>query len=243
MTPLVEISKISKGYLLEKYNEYIERVLDKTLEVLQIPDKQKREIRVPRISDDGNGKEEILRISYPIGSDIYPDFQQKDFNPSEEQRSRLAKEIVQIPKESTIFPSVIEIVEWKGTVFKLFDKRGKIVSEGDDKLERVLKEYTDSKISIYVNSQELLLTFNGVVPNSEIVLVEGSDAPLALEFDIERDISDSNKEELAYELENRLLTRMNIEDVEGEDFKNSTIWIRSGKPSIYRYSGVSGEAI
>jgi len=56
----IEISKISKGYSLEKYNEYIDKVLDKTLEVLQIPDKQKREIRAPRISDDENGKEEIL---------------------------------------------------------------------------------------------------------------------------------------------------------------------------------------
>ncbi len=225
---------------LTDYDAFVDEVLGVTLEELHIPDPEDRESRTPQLNhDDGFNR---LRISYSVGPYEYEYHLGKGngrFEPTSKQRDNLALRIAELRERYSIEMNRLEIVEWKNSVFELIrgeDLEPEISNESIN--EEELQSLDLFKSKLYVHSPELISQFEGLIPGCEIVVVEGSDAPVALELDTDLDVDRDIKEQLANSLKKRLVSKMDS----NKDFEYSTVWVRGGNPDVYTYNG-NGELL
>ena len=220
---------------LTDYDDFIDEVLSVTLEELNIPDPEDRESRTPQLNRDEESNR--LRISYSIGPSEYEYHLGKGngrFEPSPEQRNNLALRIAELRERYGIEMNRLEIVEWRNSVFELIREEDLEPEISNDSFkEEELQSLELFKSRLYVNSPELVPQFTDLIPGCEIIVVDGSDAPVSLELDSDVDVDRDIKEQLADSLKKRLISKMNS----NKDFEYSTVWVRSGKPDIYAYNG------
>lgn len=111
---ILEIPKKSQ-IRTSKAQELCVKAGDIAHSALRVPNPEDKETRVT----EGISNKPILRISFTIGPNEYPEFKQKSFFPTEEQINSAGQSILKITKDSPISVSQVSIEAWKDTTFLL----------------------------------------------------------------------------------------------------------------------------
>lgn len=84
-------------------------------DILGVPDPEDKESRVTRSVLD----KAILRMSFTIGPNEYPDFEPKSFFPTAEQIESAGQSVMEVVKNSPFGVSQVIIEAWRNTTFVL----------------------------------------------------------------------------------------------------------------------------
>lgn len=198
MVPIAEYYSTG-GKDLTDYESFVDEVLGLTVQELHIPDPEDREFRTPQLVHEEASN--ILRISYTVGPSEYEYHLGEGngrFEPSADERNSLALGIAELRNAHNVEMNRLELVEWRDTVFELIGEEDLALEINDESVEQEdLESLSLFKARLYVNSSELISQFEDLIPGCEVVVVEGSDAPVGLELDCEQEVERGIEQQVA----------------------------------------------
>lgn len=111
---ILEIPKNSQTNVSQA-KELCEKAGDCLRDALNVPDLEDKECRVIRNGSEGT----ILRMSFTVGPNEYPDSKPTSFFPTKDQIESAGKSVLTIAKESQLGISQVVIEAWRDTTFAL----------------------------------------------------------------------------------------------------------------------------
>lgn len=130
---ILEIPKNSQMNVSQA-KELCENVGDRLHDILKVPDPNDKERRVIR----SGSEETILRMSFTVGPNEYPDFEPTSFFPTKDQIESAGKSVLTMTKESQLGVSQVVIEAWRDTTFAL--RKGETPEPASPIPEKALRE-------------------------------------------------------------------------------------------------------